>query len=173
VTIDLRLISVFATLSLLGFGGGKGIWPQMHAEVVDRLHWITSSQFAEFYTIGRLVPGPTTIMTALIGYAVCGVGGAVVATLAMFVPAALLMLAVGRAWSVLRDSPWKDAIGHGLAPVVIGLMWSSVLTIGKGIVHDAVTLGIALAAAAVTLRTAIGAPVVIAAAGIAGAVLLR
>ena len=48
---------------------GKGIIPQMHADAVSRYHWVTSQQFTQFYTIGKLVPGPTTIFAALVGYA--------------------------------------------------------------------------------------------------------
>ena len=38
------------------FGGGKGIIPQMHADAVTRYQWVTSQQFTQFYTIGKLVP---------------------------------------------------------------------------------------------------------------------
>ncbi|MBV9333481.1 MAG: chromate transporter, partial [Candidatus Eremiobacteraeota bacterium] len=60
----LHLLWTFAQLSVLGFGGGKGIIPQMHADAVERYRWVTSQQFTQFYTIGKLVPGPTTIFAA-------------------------------------------------------------------------------------------------------------
>jgi len=68
VNIYVRMIEVFGVLSILGFGGGKGIIPQMHTDVVTQYHWVTSAQFSQFYTIGKLVPGPTTIFAALIGF---------------------------------------------------------------------------------------------------------
>ena len=39
----LHLLWTFSQLSVLGFGGGKGIIPQMHADAVDRYHWVTSA----------------------------------------------------------------------------------------------------------------------------------
>ncbi len=68
-TTILHLLWVFAQLSVLGFGGGKGIIPQMHVDAVTTYGWVSSAQFTQFYTIGKLVPGPTTIFAALIGYA--------------------------------------------------------------------------------------------------------
>ena len=43
----LNLAVVFIILSIFGFGGGNAIIPQMHHDVVDRFHWITSQQFLE------------------------------------------------------------------------------------------------------------------------------
>ncbi|MBV8530232.1 MAG: chromate transporter, partial [Candidatus Eremiobacteraeota bacterium] len=65
----LHLLWTFSQLSVLGFGGGKGIIPQMHTDAVSKYHWLTSEQFTQFYTIGKLVPGPTTIFAALVGSA--------------------------------------------------------------------------------------------------------
>ena len=108
----LHMLWVFAQLSVLGFGGGKGIIPQMHVEVVDGYQWVTNDQFTQFYTIGKLVPGPTTIFAALIGYAAmpqAAVLGALIATIGMFVPSSMIMVGVGhhlgqvRSVSVARD----------------------------------------------------------------------
>ena len=129
----LRIVAVFSLLSVLGFGGGKGIIPQMHHDVVQQYHWVTNAQFTEFYTIGKLVPGPTTIMVGLIGYAAGGFGYAALATASMFIPAAILMFAVGGFWNRLPQTRLKAAIVGGLAPLIIGLMWSSVLAVGKGV----------------------------------------
>jgi len=35
-----QLVAVFAVLSVLGFGGGNAIVPQMYADVVTHHHWI-------------------------------------------------------------------------------------------------------------------------------------
>ena len=105
-----RLVQVFSVLSILGFGGGKGIIPQMHADVVDTYHWVTSAQFSEFYTIGKLVPGPTTIFAALIGFAAAGVAGAAVALAAMFVPSSALMIFADSLWMRWQNADWKGVI---------------------------------------------------------------
>ncbi len=169
----LRLLWVFSMLSVLGFGGGKGIIPQMHTYAVSTFHWTTASQFAEFYTIGKLVPGPTTIFSALVGYTAAGVLGAVVATTAMFLPSTVLMIGAGSLFARFAGSPLRTLITHGLAPAIVGLVWSSILSISKGIPLTIATVGIALVVAALSLRTKLSAPSLIALSGVAGLVLLR
>ena len=150
-----QLALVFSYLSLLGFGGGKGIIPAMITQTVDIHHWVTNVQFSQFYAIGRVVPGPTTIMVALIGYKAAGFTGALVATVATFVPAAVVMTVVSIFWKRLDGSTWKDIIARGLAPVIIGLMWSSVFSLGKGVVDSLAMIVLTASVAVISLRTEI------------------
>jgi chromate transporter len=173
MNVYLRMVQVFAVLSILGFGGGKGIIPQMHTDVVDKYHWITSSQFSEFYTIGKLVPGPTTIFSALIGFTAAGVAGAAVALGAMFIPSSALMVLMDSVWTRWKNTDWKTAIAKGLAPVIVGLVWSSVFTIGKGVASGAGAYAIAAIVTILMLRTKMAAPTLILLAGAAGIVVLR
>jgi len=164
---------VFVVLSLLGFGGGSAIIPQMHADVVDRYHWISSATFTQFFALGKLAPGPTTSMAALVGYAVAGALGAVVATAAIFLPAAVVVYAVGHGWDRLRGNPWRDRFARAMAPVVLGLMWAGVVTLARGAVDAPVTAAVAVVAAIVLLRTDWNQAVLVLAAGIVGAFALR
>jgi chromate transporter len=168
-----RLAMAFAALSVLGFGGGKGIIPQMHEDAVTRYHWVTSEQFAQFYTIGNIVPGPTTVFGALIGYRAAGFAGAAVAATALFLPSSVLMMLAGAAWRRFSASPWKDVVSVGLAPVVIGLVWSSVYTIGRGTIQGPAATAIALIVTALTLRTKLNAPLLIAIGAAGGMGFLR
>lgn len=168
-----HLVQVFGVLSVLGFGGGKGIIPQMHTDVVDQYHWVTSSQFAQFYTIGKLVPGPTTIFAALIGFAAAGIGGAAVALAAMFVPSSALMVAADTLWIRWSNANWKAIISGGLAPCIVGLVWSSVFTIGRGAAQGPAAYAIAGVVAVLMLRTKISAPALILMSGAAGIAFLR
>jgi chromate transporter len=173
VSTGLRILAVFSLLSVLGFGGGKGIIPQLHADSVSHYHWITNAQFTEFYTIGKLVPGPTTIMATLIGFAAGGFGMAALATAAMFVPAAILMFVATSLWTRMPQSRLKAAITGGLAPVIIGLVWSSVLSVGKGVPLGIPTFGIIAVVAALSLWTKLSAPLLILGGGAAGLLFLH
>lgn len=168
----LRLTLVFGVLSLLGFGGGKGIIPQMHADALQ-YNWVTSEQFAQFYTVGKLVPGPTTIFSALIGYKAAGLAGATVAVAAMFIPSTILIVFAGMLWKKFSASPWKGVVAHGLQPVIIGLVWSSVFTIGRGAMHAWPSYLLAAPVTVLMLRTQISAPLLIAIGAAGGAVMLR
>ncbi len=172
----LNLLWVFGQLSVLGFGGGKGIIPQMHTDAVTTYHWITSEQFTQFYTIGKLVPGPTTIFAALVGYAAMPgspIVGAAAATVGMFLPSSLMMVAFDALWVRFQASPWRAIISRGLAPAIVGLVWSSVWTIARGAPANAVAYVTAAAVAALMIRTNVSAPLLIVLAGAVGVVALR
>jgi chromate transporter len=172
----LHLLWTFAQLSVLGFGGGKGIIPQMHYDAVTRYQWVTSQQFTQFYTIGKLVPGPTTIFAALIGYAATPgrpLLGAGVATLAMFVPSSAIMVAFDALWVRFQASPWRAIISQGLAPAIIGLVWSSVWTIARGVTPSFVAYAVAVAVTILMLRTKLSAPLLILLSGVVGVAALR
>lgn len=166
-----RLAAVFAVLSLFGFGGGNTIIPQMHADVVERYHWITSAQFAQDYALGRLAPGPTTTMCSLIGYTVAGFWGAVVATLAMFIPAAIVTALAGLGWQRFSGHPARQVIAAGIAPIVLGLTWAATWTLARGAVVNLWTGMLAAAIFLLTWRTKINVTLIILAAGALGAVL--
>lgn len=180
----LHLLWVFSQLSVLGFGGGKGIIPQMHSEAV-KYGWVTSAQFSQFYTIGKLVPGPTTIFAALIGYAATPgrpYVGAAVATLGMFVPSSLIMVAFDSLWDRFQASPWRKIFARGLAPAIVGLVWSSVWTISRGTtvitlrpgsIGMLVSVVVVVAVTALMLRTKLSAPLLILLAGGVGVAALR
>lgn len=168
-----RLALVFAVLSLLGFGGGNAILPQMHADVVDKYHWISSAQFTRFFALGKLAPGPTTTMAALVGYAVRGTLGAVVATAAVFVPAGIVVFAAGHWWERLRGNPWRERFARAIKPVVLGLIWAGVATLARGAADAPLMIGLALVATIVMLSTNLNQSLLVLAAGIVGALVLR
>jgi chromate transporter len=172
----LHLLSVFAELSVLGFGGGKGIIPQMHAQAVSTYHWISSEQFTQFYTIGKLVPGPTTIFAALVGYAALPQRpflGAAVATVAMFVPSSLIVIGADHFWVRLGNAPWRAILTQGMAPAIVGLVWSSIWTIARGTPSGPLAYGIVAIVTVIVLRTKLSGPLLVLLAGSVGVVLLR
>lgn len=172
----IHLFSVFSQLSILGFGGGKGIIPQMHTDAVTTYRWVTSEQFTQFYTIGKLVPGPTTIFAALIGYAALPqrpLLGAAVATAAMFVPSSLIMIGFDSLEARFAASPWRAIISRGLAPAIVGLVWSSVSTIARGAPSSVVAYATSAVVVALMLRTKINAPLLILLSGGVGIAALR
>lgn len=172
----LHMLWVFGQLSVLGFGGGKGIIPQMHVDVVQNYRWVTNAQFTEFYTIGKLVPGPTTIFAALIGYSAmpeAPILGAFVATVGMFVPSSMIMVGADIIWDKFKENPWRAIVSHGLAPAIVGLVWASVYSISKGTASGPIPYTITALVVVATLRTKLSAPLLIGVSGLLGMVLLR
>ena len=115
----------FGLMSLFAVGGANSAIPEMHRVAVDVQHWMTDKQFADAFAISQMSPGPNVLIVTLIGYSVAGVAGALVATLAMCVPTAVLAYYVSRMLSRSSHSRWPAVIQAALVPLSIGLMGAS------------------------------------------------
>ena len=80
--------------------------------------------------------------------AVAGLVGAVVATLAMCGPTAVLAYFLCRVWDRFKDAGWRAVVAAGLAPISVGLIAASavVLTIATSINVPACLVVLATAA---------------------------
>jgi chromate transporter len=119
----------FGLLSLFAVGGANATIPEIHRIAVDTRHWITDAQFADVFAISQLSPGPNVLIVTLIGYSVAGVLGALVATVAMCGPTAVLAYYVSRLLTRSKHSQWPAIIRGALVPVSIGLMGASALVL--------------------------------------------
>ena len=146
----------FAMMSLFAVGGANSAIPEMHRVAVDVNHWLTDKQFTDVYAIAQLSPGPNVLIVTLIGYSVAGILGALVATLAMCVPTAVLALIVSRFLTRSSQSRWPSIIQAALVPLSIGLMGASgfilARTSDRTVVAVLVTVGAAVLASVTKLN---------------------
>jgi chromate transporter len=164
----LALLWVFGTLSVLAVGGGTAVLPEMKELVVNQHHWLTSDQFGQIYSLGQLAPGPNMLMVAVIGYRVSGYLGALAALVGFFLPAGLIMFFCGRVWDRFADSPWKEAVQRGLAPLTIGLMLAGTWVLAKTVILNPATAAIAIVVTAILLLKHVNPALLIFGGGIVG-----
>ena len=140
----LGLVAVLAPFSLAAIGGGPSIFAPLQHETVDVRHWLTAREFIDMFAVARAAPGPATMIAALIGWRVDGLVGALVATIAIFLPSSLLCFGVAKVWNVYRGRLWHTALEQGLAPVAAGLIFAGATAIfeisGSGVVGALVAL---------------------------------
>jgi chromate transporter len=125
----LGLFLVFAPLSLMSFGGGQAIIADMQHQTVDVQHWLTDREFVDLFALSRAAPGPSTLISALIGWQVAGLLGAIVATLAIYIPSSLVVYAATRWWHASKESPWQRHLERGLMPIAVGLVFAGALAV--------------------------------------------
>jgi len=125
----LGLILVFVPLSLLSFGGGQAVVAEIQHQTVGVWGWLSGSQFSDAYGISRAAPGPSTLIAALIGYQVAGFAGAVVATLAIYIPSSIVVSVTASWWQNHPDSRFKRSFERSLAPVAMGLVFAGVVAV--------------------------------------------
>lgn len=134
------LLLVFAPLSLLSFGGGQAVVADIQHQTVGVHAWLTGQQFTDAFAISRAAPGPSTLIAALIGYQVSGFVGAIVATLAIYVPSSIVVYAVSSWWQRHPVSLVKTAVEEGLVPVALGLIFAGALAVIESAPITALTL---------------------------------
>lgn len=152
LTLYLRLIGVFAPLSLLSFGGGQSIIADIHKQSVDVFHWVTQAQFVDLFAISRAAPGPGALFTTLIGWHVGGWMGALVASLSLFVPSSILAYAVARMWNRHGDKPWFSQVQRALIPLACGLILAGAYAVLSSSSGGVSIWAIALVAAALFMK---------------------
>mgnify|MGYP003293509618 FL=1 len=97
------LTYVFLKVGLLGFGGGMAIISLIQGEVLSR-GWLTQTEFVDIVAISQVTPGPVGMNCATyVGYAVGGLWGALVASVAIVVPSLVIMLTICYVYDVIRN----------------------------------------------------------------------
>jgi chromate transporter len=162
----LQLAGLFAVLSLLAFGGGTGVLPDMQRAAVDQYHWLTAREFLDMFAISRATPGPGSLIVVLIGLKVAGLAGAAVSFTAMFAPSFLAVHLVARAWHRAARSAWRPLVERALAPVAVGLTFASGLALMRGTEHGWLPWTVTLVSTVLFSVTSIN-PILLLAAGAA------
>ncbi|MDR6381984.1 chromate transporter [Paraburkholderia caribensis] len=127
----IALAVIFSQLSLLAFGGGNTILPEMQRQVVEVHHWMPASEFSALFALAQAAPGPNMMVVTLVGWHVAGWAGMLVTSLAKFGPSSIVTILAMHAWNRFKDRPWRRVAQKGLVPVTAGLVAASALLIAK------------------------------------------
>ena len=149
------LAAIFGQLSLLAFGGGNTILPEMQRQVVEVHHWMPASEFSALFALAQAAPGPNMMVVTLVGWHVAGWAGMLVTSIAKFGPSSLVTIAVLHAWDRFKDRPWRRIAQKGLVPVTAGLVAASAVLIAKASDPSWIAWAITGVCAALAFRTRI------------------
>ena len=166
--ILVTLFVQFAVMALLALGGANAVVPEMHRQAVELRSWMTERQFTDMFAISQAAPGPNVMLVTLIGYHVAGVAGALVTTLAMCGPTAVLAHFLGRTWDRFKDAHWRVAVQAGVVPISVGLVGASAIVLTKAADHSWLAAVITVVTASVMYWTRWNPLLFIGIAGLAG-----
>lgn len=108
----------------LVFGGGHVVLPLLEREFVST-GWLSEDEFLAGYGAAQAVPGPLFTFAAYLGAVMNGWQGGILATIAIFLPAFLLILGTLPFWDDLRhNSKIKGAL-MGVNAAVVGILISA------------------------------------------------
>jgi len=148
----LRLFLSFLKIGSVVFGSGYVLLAFLRSEFIDHLHWLTEKQLIDAVAVGQFTPGPVFTTATFIGYLVAGIPGAMVATLAIFLPGFLLVAVSGPLIPKLRRSPLAGAILDGIVVGSLALMVVVAWQLGMAAINDWLSALIFVASAVVLFR---------------------
>jgi chromate transporter len=152
-SVLIALALIFTQLSLLAFGGGNTILPEMQRQVVEIHHWMTAQQFGAMFALAQAAPGPNMMIVPLVGWHVASWPGVLVTTLAKFGPSSLLTGIAMQLWERFKDRPWRRVVQAGLVPMTVGLVTASAAVITQASAHQWILAAIVAACAIAALTT--------------------
>lgn len=149
----ISLLLIFSQLSILAFGGGNTVLPEMQRQVVQVEHWMSAQDFSSLFALSQAAPGPNMMIVPLIGWHVTGLYGLLVSAAAMFVPSSIITGFMLKTWDRYKDRPWRKIVQNGMLPITAGLVASSALLLTRASAGNLLLGGIAATSATLALTT--------------------
>jgi len=148
----LPIALTFLKLGVVVFGSGYVLLAFLHADLIDRLHWITDQQLLDAITAGQVTPGPVFATATFLGYLLHGWSGALAATVAIFLPSFFLAGLVGALAGRIRRWKLAAAFIDGVNVAAVALMADVGVLLGKATLIDGWTWAIGTISALLLLR---------------------
>jgi chromate transporter len=148
----MRLFVIFAKIGAVLYGSGYVLVAFLRTELVERHGWLTDRQLLDAVAVGQFTPGPLFTTATFIGYVTGSWPGALVATVAIFLPAFIFVAISIPLLPRLRHSPVFAAILDGVNVAALGLMAGVTWQLARSAIVDVFTAVLAVLAALVLLR---------------------
>ncbi|HEV8378662.1 MAG TPA: chromate efflux transporter [Tepidisphaeraceae bacterium] len=147
----LQLALFFLKVGATLFGSGYVLVSYLRGGLVDEKQWLSSQQLTDAVAVGQFTPGPLLTTATFIGYILGqqwsgpkgAIGGAVLATAAIFFPSFCFVAALGPIWNRIRSSPRFRGALDGMNAAVVALILVVSITLGKESIQGIGTLAIA------------------------------
>jgi chromate transporter len=140
---SINLFSQFFQAGSLVFGGGHVVLPLLQNSLGDA---VTTETFLTGYAAAQAVPGPMFTLATFLGFHLLPnspIAGALLATIAIFLPGFLLLLGVLSHWQQLAKRPKVAGAIAGVNAAVVGLLAAALY---QPVVSSAVFSGLDMAA---------------------------
>lgn len=126
-----QLVTIFLRVGTITFGGGFVMIPQIETDVCEVYRWMDHRTFAEGMAFGQITPGPVLITATFIGFKVAGLVGAVLATLAAFLPSFVMSVVAGSSLDRFRTNFQVQSFLGGVAPAVVGMLAAAGVSLAR------------------------------------------
>lgn len=158
----------FLKVGAVLYGSGYVLVAFLEGGLVDRLGWLSSQQLIDAIAVGQMTPGPVLSTATFIGYLLLGLPGAVVATVAIFLPSCVFVGILNRVVPRLRRRPWTAAFLDAVNAAAVALMAAVIVKLGSVTLTSWPSWAIALLAAVAFFRFRLSAFLLVLGGGLLG-----
>jgi chromate transporter len=160
--------AVFLKIGAVLFGSGYVLLAFLRADFVDRLGWLTEQQLIDAITVGQITPGPLFTTATFVGYIVAGSAGAIVATVAIFLPGFVFVAVSGPLIPRIRRSNFAGAALDGVNVASLALMTVVTWQLGRSALVSGLPIVVFVTSVLLLLRTRLNATWLLAAGALLG-----
>ncbi|WP_319404285.1 chromate efflux transporter [uncultured Anaeromusa sp.] len=143
----LSLAALFVTFFKIGavlYGSGYVLLAFLWTDFVQNYQVLTSQQLLDAVAIGQVTPGPVFTTATFIGYVIAGIPGAIVATIAIFLPSFVFVPVISIFLSKIKNSAIASDFLAGVIVASLALMASVTWTLAMSSVIDWLTALLAM-----------------------------
>ena len=146
---NMNLFWIFFKIGAILYGSGYVLFAFLDAELVAT-GLLTRQQLIDAIAVGQFTPGPVFSSVTFIGYQINGLSGAVVSTIAIFLPSFIFVALLNPLVKKMRNSKpfsaFLDAVNIASVAIIISVCYA----MGKDTVTDWRTILIAIISLAIT-----------------------
>jgi chromate transporter len=153
--IDVKLLNLavlMMRIDLFALGGGFASIPLMLHEIVNVRGWMSSKTFMDGIALGQVTPGPIVITATFVGYILYGLPGAIIATIAIFTPSFLMVIAVTPVFDRLKASAYFTGATKGILASFVGLLFFVTVKFALAVPWDVLSVLLVCAALAALVK---------------------
>ncbi len=139
----LKLYMIFAKVGALTIGGGYAMLPILERELVEEHEYLKMDQILESYSLSQTLPGVVAAnASAMIGFRLYGIPGAIAATLGVITPSVIIVTLIAIAYARIGHLEIVQKVFTGIRVVVLALLIDSFTRLFKMAVFDKKTFSI-------------------------------
>jgi len=125
---------------LLTFGGAYTVIPFVQEDAVKNHKWMTNEQFLDGIALSGIAPAPLIIFSTFVGYFGGGWLGAIIITIAIFLPAFCFTLIGHEILEKITENTALHNFLDGITAGVIGLIAVTAIQLFRITINDLITL---------------------------------
>lgn len=146
-----KIFLIFLKVGSILYGSGYVLFAFLDSELVST-GMLTRAELIDAIAVGQFTPGPVFTAATFIGWQLGGLGGALAATIGIFLPSFLFVALLTKIIPLLRKSAVMSAFLDAVNVAAVALILVVCIEMGKDSIQDWRTLLIAATSLALALR---------------------